>query len=377
MALSLSRLASATALGLAALGPACAHIEAPPGGPEDRIPPSVVATIPAADTIVPGFEGPVVFNFDERISERDVEDAVIVSPRTSPVEVSHGRSQIRVSLRNGWRPDVIYHVTLRPQIQDLFNNRTTEPISLVFSTGPAIPETALAGRVTDRITTQAAGDTRVEAIRMTDSLVYAITTDTQGGFTLNRIPEGEYRVRSFEDLNRNRALDVYEPRDSTTATIAEGAPVEVALRILPNDSTAPAIESVASRDSVQLQVEFDDYLDPEQELAVGQVTIEHPEDGPVAIGRVGLGSLPPADTLAPDTAAAPAPPAPPPPAVGAPDGASTNGRPTRTMVIELEGGSRLEPGVEYRVAVIAIRNLNGLTGDSEVTLAVPDPTPDP
>src|SRR5690606_7708181 len=93
---------------------ACAHVEAPPGGPEDITPPGVPAITPAPDSIVPAFDAPVVISFDERISEVGIEDAVIVSPRTSPVAVNHGRREIRVSLREGWAPDMIYHVSVRP-----------------------------------------------------------------------------------------------------------------------------------------------------------------------------------------------------------------------------------------------------------------------
>ena len=69
----------------------------------------------------------------------------MVSPRTSPVVVDRSSRSIRVSLRRGWEPGQIYHVTIRPQIQDLFNNRVTDPVHLVFSTGPAIPQTRLSG----------------------------------------------------------------------------------------------------------------------------------------------------------------------------------------------------------------------------------------
>jgi hypothetical protein len=112
-------------------------MDPPPGGPEDRSPPGVVAVSPDSMAVVPGWDDPVVVTYSERISERQVEESVMVSPRTSPVAVDRGSRQIRVSLRRGWEPGQIYHVTIRPEIQDLFNNRVTEPVHLVFSTGPA------------------------------------------------------------------------------------------------------------------------------------------------------------------------------------------------------------------------------------------------
>src|SRR5690606_12424152 len=146
----------------------------------------------------------------------------------------------------------------------------------------------------------------------------------EGAFELSRIPEGEYQVRAFEDVNRNRALEVYEARDSAEATVVDGQPIELALRILPPDSTAPAISAVTAAGRI-VEIEFDDYLDPEQTVSVDQVTIAHPTEGAVAIGRVGLGRLSPPDTVAApvavDSAAAGPAASPPPP----------DGRPTQLL----------------------------------------------
>lgn len=81
---------------------ACAHIEPPPGGPEDKQGPQLLATRP--DTMARragAFGEPVVLVFDERLSEQSVRDAVSVSPRTSTAEVDHRGDEILVSLLRG------------------------------------------------------------------------------------------------------------------------------------------------------------------------------------------------------------------------------------------------------------------------------------
>lgn len=365
------------ALGLAmvVLTSACAHVEPPPGGPEDRTPPSVVSISPEQEAVVASYDGPVIFRFDERISETGVQDAVIVSPRTSPVQISQGRSEIRVSLRNGWRPGVIYQVTLLPEVRDLFNNPLPEPIRLVFSTGPDIPETRIGGTVVDRITGRAAADVRVEAIRTADSLVYAIETGREGRFELARIPEGEYLVRAFQDVNADRELDLYESRDSVTATISEAEPLDLALSILEPDSTAAVIVSMVGGER-SIRIEFDDHLDPVQEIGVEQVSVLHPVGGALPIARVAVGEMPVADTVgvATDTSrtsgAAPAAAAPPSPA-------EAGTLPDRILAVELADDTFLEPGVEYVVRVTGIRNINNIVGDAEATLEVDPATPDP
>jgi hypothetical protein len=360
---------------------ACAHVEPPRGGPPDEDPPEILITRPDPGAVVPRYDGPVLFQFDERISERGVEDAVMVSPRTSPVEVRHGRQEVRVSLRRGWQPNTIYHVTLRPEIVDLFGNRMTETTTLVFSTGPEIPDTRSGGLVTDRLTGRPEEGIRVEAIRTADSLVYAVPTDTAGRFDLSNIPEGDYLYRAFEDMNRNRSLEFFEPRDSAFAAVRENEAFELAFRILAPDTTPPVAGSAQLRQR-RLDIEFDDHLDPDQDLTLDQVVILSPDGTRVDVARLGIGTLPPQpepDTAAADPAQPPAPlppPAPVAPAPGAPP-EPVGPLPSRTLAVEIAEEADLEPETEYRVEIRGILNVNGLPGDSDVEFTTPPALPAP
>lgn len=349
-----SLLAAAVLLGVL---PACARVVPPPGGPEDREPPVVIETIPDSASIVPGFRDNVLFRFSERISEVGVEDAVIVSPRTSPVQIDRGRSEIRISLREGWQPDVIYQVTLRPDIRDLFNNPLAAPVRLVFSTGPAIPGTRLSGSVIDRITGSAAPNLRVEAIRSADSLVYAVATDTEGRFELDRIPEGDYRVRAFDDVNNNRVLNDYEARDTADVSIVEETPVEVELALLDPDSTGPVVESVAVRDG-RLIVELDDYLDPGRAPETGAIRLLAPTGAEAQVTAAYVG-----EAVTPSTPDSIAP-------------ADTPARPSQTLTIELAEATPLSPGEGYRVTVTNLININGIGADIDEEFDVEAP-PEP
>jgi hypothetical protein len=327
---------------------ACAHVQAPPGGPEDLTPPAVLTTRPAPQAVVPRYDGPVVFVFDERISERGVQEAVMVSPRTSPVDVRPGRDEIRVSLRRGWEPGLIYHVTLRPEIRDLFNNQIPEPFQLVFSTGPEIPETRVVGRVADRITGRLQRDARVEAIRLVDSLVYAVPTDTAGRFDLSRIPEGEYQIRAFPDLNRTRMLEPFEPRDSAFVAVTADEPVELTLRILLPDTTPPVLASATLRESL-IHLEFDDHLDPEQAVDTAQVTVTGADGDRVPLVDVWVGAPAAAISTLP----------------------GTGPLPSRNLVVELPASFALEPDAEYEVVVERVLNLHGLPGGGRAALRTP------
>lgn len=362
---------------LVLLAGACAQVEPPPGGPDDRVAPRVLVTRPDTLAVVPNYRGAVTLVFDERVSEQGVEDAVSVSPRTSGVRVDHSGSEIRVSLVRGWEPGQIYQIRVEPGLRDLFGNATTTATELVFSTGPAIPDTRLAGTVVSRTTGERVVAARVEAIRAPDSLVYAARTDSAGAFLFTRIPEGEYLVRAFSDVNRNRALDVFEARDTGRVRVAVGTEAgPVALRTLAPDTTAPRPGSAELEGGV-VRVVFDDFLDPAQPVRPAQVRVIGPDSVAVPVTEVRVGLFPPAPTAG-DSAAAPADsarPGRPAAADSTPAVAAADTLPSRTLSIRV--GAPLLPSAQYRVVVEGVRNINGLVGGGESPLRTPAPPPAP
>lgn len=356
---------------------ACAQVEPPPGGPEDRVAPRVLVTRPDTLAVVPNYRGAVTLVFDERVSEQGVEDAVSVSPRTSAARIDHSGDEIRVSLVRGWEPGQIYQIRVEPGLRDLFGNATTTATELVFSTGPAIPDTRLAGAVVSRTTGQRLVAARVEAIRAPDSLVYAARTDSAGAFVFTRIPEGEYLVRAFSDVNRNRALDVFEARDTSSVRIAVGAEAgPIALRTLAPDTTAPRPGSAEAEGDV-VRVVFDDFLDAAQTVSPAQVRVIGPDSVAVAVAEVRVGLFPQArDTAdAPADSVRPQPAAPADSAASPAAAAATDTLPSRTLSIRM--AAPLRPGTQYRVVVQGVRNVNGLVGGGESPLRTSAPAPAP
>ena len=339
---------------------ACARPLPPPGGEVDQEPPQLVATSPAPDTIVTDLDDPVVFEFDERIGERGLRDLVVVSPEEGQPRVDKGRRELRVSLPGGWRTGIIYRVVLLPGVVDMFGNATTEPFELVFSTGPEIPATALGGVATDRITGGPAAGARVEAIRLPDSARYVTATDTGGFFALRRLPLGEYVVRTFLDLSRNRRLEPGEPRDTARLSLADGDTAALTFSLLGTDTTPARVTRAEARDSLQIRVTVDDHLDP--------------AGGSLAAVRARLWQLPTEDAARPDSLpisvdailfpheleALRTPPRPD-TAVAAPGVAvPTQVLPTRDVVV-VPGGPLL-PATRYRVTLENITNIFGIPG---------------
>jgi hypothetical protein len=275
---SLSLLAGVFAVG-------CARSLPPPGGDRDETPPEVIATTPQEHEVITELNRPVVFRFDERISERGATESILVSPLTGEPRVKRGRSEIRVEMPGGWKPDQVYTIVLLPGLRDLFGNERREPASLVFSTGPPVPSTAIAGIVLDRLTGRPANQVVVQASKRADSVVYTTVGDSAAFFALTNLPAGIYDVTAFVDQNRNRRRDPSEAfgRGPVIPLNTDRDTMALVLQVVPADTTPPRLARAEGRDTMEVRVIFDDYLDPDTPLESIQISLfALPDTTPVA-----------------------------------------------------------------------------------------------
>ena len=374
----------------------CARATQPRGGPVPETPMQVVETSPEAFAELEPFDDPVRFTFDRRPSERPTDgqlrDAVVVSPRTGEVSVRHRRQGIEVRMEGGFTEEAVYRITLRPTLQDLWRNRLDEGFELFFSTGPEFEPNVLAGIVTDRLTGREVRDIRVDAEPVDGGLIHSTVTDSIGLFTFPFLPANGYRVRAYDDLNRNREPDFMERQDSTEVQVARGDTVIVMdLALLTPDTTAAILSEVEVVDSVTLRLEFDDHLDPERPLDGVRVTLARDPEGPAPAVRQVLylhqwqalreeeaereaeaarEAPEPDDPDAGDPDAGPPPedPETPPPGVpgdpatpaAAPDADPDDPLPSTQIFVRLD--APLLPETAYVVTVEEVTNINGVPG---------------
>lgn len=270
-------LLAAAAVGITS---ACARQGMPPGGPEDRRPPVVVATVPDTFAVLTEpFRGPVRFIFDERISERtaggSIQDAVVVSPRTGDVRVSHGRQSISVDMDGGFQPGLVYRVTLLPVLRDLFNNQMLAPFEVVFSTGGDFNPSAVAGTVWDRNTAESVEALEVLALPREDpeGPVHVARTDTGGVYVFRYLPPGGYRLVAYQDRNRNRIVDPMELQGEGSFAVSGADTLFVDVAVLQPDTTPARLLRAQVLDSLTVLLEFDDHLDPEARSDLFGVTL--------------------------------------------------------------------------------------------------------
>lgn len=374
---------------------ACARATTPSGGDVPETPPPVVETFPDTFQILEPFRGPVRIEFERTLSERlttgTLRDAVVVSPRTGEVEVRLRRNALEVAMEGGFRERTVYRVTVLPVLQDRYRNRLARPFELFFSTGPEFEPNLVAGLVTDRLTADEVAGARIDARPLPEGPVHSTVSDSLGVFSFRFLPEGSYRVVAYEDRNRNRRPDFAEPQDSIEVGFTRGDTVIVTeLALLQPDTTAAVARSATLRDSVTVEVVFDDHLDPDGGLVGVSARLEREDEGPVpslaevmhgwqwerlvaereAREREAAAEAPDPDAPDPEEPAEPAFPGEPEPV---PDGPPLPGQ-----SIIFVFSAPLEPGMTYTVTVTGVENIHGIPGGGgEVELEVPEPPEDP
>lgn len=374
---------------------------APSGGVRDAEAPRVLSTTPEHRATVPGFADGVVFVFDETLSERNIIGNVLVSPETGVPHLDRKGNELHVSIAGGWQPNLVYRVVILPGIQDRFNNVRREPAEIVFSTGAPMIPTAIGGVVIDRLNERPLASMRVVAVGVRDTVAHATVTDTAGFFGLRFLPLSPYTITAYEDVNRNKKRDPNERFDVKTINIGtERDTIPLEFSLLRPDTLPARLLRADPRDSIEVRLVFDDYLDPTQPLSeLSNEMYRMPDSTVVGTGRIvtvremeemrrveanlraraaadSARRVTARDTTRRDTAAVRIPPTladPTRPPV-APPGvrADTTTRALPTQELVFLSPAPLEPGVRYIIHVRGVRNINGVpNGGGAAPLMLP------
>jgi hypothetical protein len=304
------------------------------------------------------------------------------------------RTAIAVRPKEGWRPNVVYELTLLPGIQDLRNNRLTAGRTIIFSTGGAIPNTRLAGTVVNWEEGRIAARALVEAILLPDSLRYVGIADSLGEFVMGAMPVGRYLLQAGVDANNNRRLDFREPLDSLTLQL--DSTLTHTFWAFKHDTLGPGLSHVTVADSLTVRLEFNQMLPPGPPDSGAVKLLALPDSTPIPLAhlwrlaeydsiaaaeRARLPARPDttrADSARADTArVSPRPPA-------APDSTARRAqaqdtsraarllreRPKLSSVLVARVPTALTPGARYLVEA-SLPNLDGVRGRSRQVVVVP------
>jgi hypothetical protein len=383
----------------------CANVQAPPGGPPDSIPPLLIAVYPDSYAVVSwtGNREKVRFEFDEPISEQNLQVAAILYPFEPRPNVDKGKSELRVRPRAGWVEDRLYHVRIEPVVQDLFRNRIDGPIYHIISTGVSIPENGTRGSVFDRIRGERLPNGRVDMVLLPDTLRYGGIADSAGEFSIAKLPVGDYYAIGYEDLNNNMRADNFDRSDTLVVSLGQADTLALEFHVFQHDTLGPALVEVTPIDSLVLQLGFDGYLDPEVPTSTEAIEIiALPDSSPVALDTVyhawqytawsdsveqarreaeaardSAAAAQAAEEEAVEEAAEEEAPAAEvtPPAAEEEEGPAQEAQEPAALPdqrLYVIAAASILPG-SYLVRVFRLLNLSGLDGDSEVTFEQPEP----
>ena len=333
---------------------ACASPGMPPGGPEDKQAPQIVRIAPDSGK-VDVTPSSVIFRFDEVVSERpagapSLGALFLISPRDGEPRVDWHREEISVRPHRSWRKNTAYTITLLPGLSDLRGNARNTGAVMMFSTGATLPASHVTGTLYNWAEARVIPKGGLVQLwpRSYTTLVYITATDSLGSFVLRAIPPGNYVLRGVSDDNNNRGLDRREAWDTVGITLGDSAKANVYAFV--HDSLGARLMNAAYRDSVTLELSFDNPLSLSSPVTPASVRIKGFDSTDVGV----LSVTPPP----PDTTAA----------------VRNLGRPVPPRSVLVKLSRPLRAGLSYRIRVIDVRNLMGVARSGETIFKAPAQT---
>ncbi|MDD4857818.1 MAG: Ig-like domain-containing protein [Candidatus Krumholzibacteria bacterium] len=194
-------------LAATALIAACAVREPPPGGPEDKTPPSVVMTLPAADSAgVSRDLDPVLF-FSEKVDPASFKNRVFIYP---PVEFEHLKvkgERLEIDFK-GLLPETTMCLLVRSGIKDYHGISSKQNYLLYFSTADSLAKGEISGIILFKDKPDSTGVAELFAIKGDTTLTLGAMNrsrvafaDAHGEFILRAVPTdgSKWLLRVFKD----------------------------------------------------------------------------------------------------------------------------------------------------------------------------------
>ncbi len=195
----------------------CAKVSAPSGGPRDKTPPVVVNSIPENGTR--NFTGKkLVITFNEFVVLEKINDKLMVSPPLSKKpEIFIRGKNLNVVIEDKLKDSTTYTFNFMDAIRDLNEGNVLNNFQFVFSTGRVIDSLSVSGRVFNALDLTVPENTLVLLYRnLADSAVkkqlpdYISRVENTGGFRINNIRPGKYRLYALKDLDNSKNYNLID-----------------------------------------------------------------------------------------------------------------------------------------------------------------------
>ncbi|MFM9986380.1 MAG: Ig-like domain-containing protein [Flavobacteriales bacterium] len=196
---------------------ACAQQRGLSGGEKDTIPPTIVATYPAVNSVQ--FTGrQFAIEFDEYVQLNAISQELVVSPplqKQPKVRIKH--KTVIVKWDEELLPNTTYVFNFGNGVSDVNEKNSSEDLTYVFSTGDAIDSLQISGKVWNASLDEPCKTIKVLAFRDDTTLLakkpqpaYFARTKEDGTYTLSYMRENTYYLYALDDINGNYRYDMGE-----------------------------------------------------------------------------------------------------------------------------------------------------------------------
>jgi hypothetical protein len=264
-----------TVVWLTVLVATCAKQGFPPGGPEDRIPPEVLGTMPENGQTHVDIRTRIVVWFSEPVKTRVSADAVFLSPfEGENARLRWSGNKLTISFRRPLREACTYVVTLGTSVQDLRGNRMAASATFAFSTGDVLDQ----GRITGRVSAGAgASGVDVWAYKCDGGMDpdpsakepdYIVQSSEDGAFAFTHVASVRTRLFAVRDRNADRLYQAGEDEIGVAPFDAVPRPLDTLdtdsciIRLRRVDPSPPSLVRVTAVDRNHVSLRFDRVLTP-------------------------------------------------------------------------------------------------------------------
>ncbi len=195
----------------------CAQVGVLTGGKRDLNPPKLIEAIPKINSV--NFNSDFIeLKFDEHIKLSNLKSELIISPQLNfEPEIESDGKKILISFKKQLlKPNTTYRINFGKSICDMTEGNSADNFEYVFSTGNYVDSIKIKGYVVNAFNKNVEKNIIVglyTGIEKTDSIPYKNTpnyycrTSDDGSFSFRNMPNNNYSVYGFSDLNKNLLYD--------------------------------------------------------------------------------------------------------------------------------------------------------------------------
>lgn len=272
----------------------CATVVAPPGGPEDKLPPRVSGLNLTPNSVNQSTELDITLQFDEWIMQKPPNGSVVISP---PIEgrlrLKANGDKLRIYSNEPLDSNTTYALTVTNAINDLRSNPLEKPFQILFSTGSVLDslKTNFSVHLQDSLIKRKkfpvvafypigsvrAGKNYLKKFR--DSTIvaeqdtfpniikeipqYIAQTDSLGNGVLQGMQKGFYLAAAFLDENNNQKIDAtseiagISPYPFELKEVKENEEIQMLNFSLGDlDTTSVSLDDVSQRGNNEIEFAF-------------------------------------------------------------------------------------------------------------------------